>query len=248
MARKVSRRKRPSKEEYQLKKRFKIESEVFDRHSLLDLAKLIKKGIIATVENPISTGKEANIFRATAPGGNFLAIKIYRVETTQFYRRTKYLEGDPRFKKIKHSKKEIVKAFARKEFKNLEICEKAGVHAPRPYYILNNIIVMEFLGKGELPYPTMVMVGPLDPENDLDSILADIKKMYRAGLVHADVSEYNIMAASPPYLIDFSEGVVTGHPIAEKFLERDVEIILKYFKKYGIERDLEQVLEWIRGK
>ncbi len=239
-------RKKPSKEDFQLKERIKIESDVFDKHTLLSLSKLIKKGIVETVENPISTGKEANVFRAKTADGIFVAIKIYKVETTHFFRRKTYLQGDPRFEKIKHNEKEIVKAFARKEFKNLEICKKAGVNSPRAYYVLDNIIVMEFLGEEGLPYPTMELVGPLNGEADLDSILDDMRKMYRQGLVHADLSEYNILAADKPKIIDLSEGVVLGHPHSEKFLERDVENILKYFAKKGIKRDAKKVLQWIR--
>jgi len=245
MAKKVSRRKMPPKEEFQLKERVKIESEVFDRRALLNLARLIKKGIISTVDYPVSTGKEANVFRATAPGGQYLAVKIYKIETAPFFRKSRYLEGDPRFKKIKHTDWEIVKAFARKEYKNLEICAKANVHAPRPYYVIDNIVVMGFLGRGDLPFPTMDLAGTRG-ESDLDMILNDMRKMYRAGLVHADVSEYNVMQGEVPYLIDFGQGVVAGHPYAEKFLERDVEVILKYFAKYGIKKDPKKTLEWIK--
>ena len=177
MARKVSKRKRPLKEDFQIKELLKVESEVFDKTSLIDLSKLMKKGIIQTVDYPVSTGKEANVFRATAADGSFIAVKIYKIETTHFFRRREYLEGDPRFRRIKHSEKEIVKAFARKEFKNLEICERAKVHAPKPYFLKNNILVMEFLGEGELPYPTMEMLGPKEPEKALKSILSDIRKM-----------------------------------------------------------------------
>jgi RIO kinase 1 len=199
------------------------------------------------VDYPISTGKEANVFRATAPNGHFVAVKIYKIETAPFFRKDIYLEADPRFSRIKYSGKEIVKAFARKEYKNLEICQKAGVRAPRPYYVLNRVLVMDFLGEGELPYPTMNMVGPLHGGSDLELILEDVKKMYRAGLVHADLSEYNVMLGPVPYLIDFGQGVVTRHPNAERFLERDVSIILRYFEKYSVKRDLEEVLRWIRG-
>lgn len=240
-------RKKPKKEDFQLKERFKVESEVFDRQTLLTLSKLIKKGIIETVDYPISTGKEANVFRATAGEGNYLAIKIYKIETGQFFRREEYLDSDPRFEKIKHSETEIVKAFARKEYKNLEICERAGVHAPKPYYVIDNVLVMGFLGIEGLPYPTMDMVGPLHGEGDLDSVLDDIRKMYKADLVHADISEYNIMVGDVPYLIDFGQGVVKGHPSAERFLERDVGIILKYFNRKGIKRDLKETLDRIRG-
>ncbi|VVC03730.1 RIO-type serine/threonine-protein kinase Rio1 [Candidatus Bilamarchaeum dharawalense] len=245
MARRVSKRKKPLKEDYQLKERFKIESEVFDKNTLLDLYKLIKKEILKTVDYPISTGKEANVFRATTPDGTYVAVKIYKTETAPFFRKEEYLEADPRFSNIKD--KDVVKAFARKEYKNLEMCESAGVHSPKPYYIINRVLVMGFLGEGDLPYPTLNMVGPLHGEADLDSLLEDIRKMYRAGLVHADLSEYNIMLGPQPFIIDFGQGVITRHPNAEKFLERDVAIILKYFAKFGIKRDLEKTLSWIRN-
>lgn len=248
MARRVSRRKQPLKEDFQLKERFKIESEVFDKRSLMDLLKLIKKGILKSVDYPVSTGKEANLFRATTPDGAYVAVKMYKTETAPFFRKEDYLEADPRFSRIKHSEKEIVKAFARKEYKNLEICREAGVNAPRPVYLLGRIVVMGFLGEGDLPYPTMSMVGPLHGERDLDSILEDVRKMYRAGLVHADLSEYNILVGPVPYLIDFGQGVITRHPAAERFLERDVSIILRFFERNGIRRDLKKTMEWIRGR
>jgi len=238
--------KKPSKDEFLLKERSKIESLVFDKKTLLLLSKLIKKGIISTVENPISTGKEANVFRATNPEGAYVAVKIYKIETGAFVKRIAYLEGDPRFKDIKRDERGLVSLFARKEFKNLEVCSREKVHAPKPFFLLENIIVMEFLGEGELPYPTMDVVGPRS-EKDLESILSDIRKMYNAGLVHADISEYNIMLAKDaPYLIDFGQGVLLQHPKADEFLERDVKNVLKYFEKFGIKKDFKKTLEWIK--
>jgi RIO kinase 1 len=240
--------KKPLKEVFQLKERFKIESEVFDRITLLILSKAIKKGLIDTVDYPVSTGKEANIFRATTSGGQNVAVKIYKVETAPFFRKAGYLEGDPRFKKIKMTDRGIVEAFTRKEYKNLEICERAGVHSPKPLYIDGHILIMSFLGEEGLPYPTMDLVGPLHGEADLDSILQDIRTMYQAGLVHADMSEYNIMVGPVPYLIDFGQGVMLGHPNAENYLERDVAIILKFFDRRGIKRDFDKTMEWIRSE
>ncbi len=247
MAHKVSKRKKPLKEDYQLKERFKIESEVFDRQTLLILSKAIKKGIIDTVDYPVSTGKEANVFRATAASGAYVAVKIYKIETAPFFRKSGYLEADPRFRNIKMNDRGIAGAFAHKEFKNLELCDKANVHAPRPLYVDGHVLIMSFLGEEGLPYPTMEQSGPLHGEKDLDSILQDIRAMYRVGLVHADVSEYNILMGPQPFLIDFGQGVVLEHPAAQKFLERDVGIVLKYFEKRGFKRDLEKTLKFIRG-
>ena len=64
--------KKPLKEDHVLKERMKVESEVFDRSSLLVLAKLIKKGIIQSVVFPISTGKEANVFRGTTKNNTYI--------------------------------------------------------------------------------------------------------------------------------------------------------------------------------
>lgn len=242
---KTSKRKAPLKEDYQLKERKKLESYVFDKRTLLILSKMIKKGILQSIDYPISTGKEANVFRASTPEGGYRAVKIYKITTAGFSKKMAYIEADPRFQNIKNRDREVVKLFARKEFKNLQICEEAKVHAPKPVFVSEDIIVMEFLGEGGIPYATMDMIGPRN-EKDLDSILEDIRKMYKAGLVHADISEYNIMMGKVPYIIDFGQGVVLGHPNSEKFLERDVLNILHYFAKFGIKRDLEKTLKWIR--
>lgn len=243
---KTSKRKAPSKDEYQLKERKKLESYVFDKRTLLLLSKLIKKGILSSVDYPISTGKEANVFRASTSEGGYLAVKIYKITTAGFTKKMAYLQGDPRFQSIKHNEREVVKLFARKEFKNLQICEKARVHAPKPVYLTEDIVIMEFLGEKGLPYATMDMIGPRN-EKDLESILKDMKKMYKAGLVHADISEYNIMLGKIPYIIDFGQGVVLDHPNAGRFLERDVKNILKYFEKFGIKKDFEKTLGWIKS-
>lgn len=246
MARSISKRKKPQKDDYQLKERFKIESEVFDKRVLIILAKMIKKGLLETVDYPISTGKEANVFRAKREDGSFIAIKIYKNETAPFLRKADYLEGDPRFEKLKHNDREIVRTFARKEFKNLQLAHEAGVNCPKPLYLIDNVLLMEFIGEGELPYPTMNLSGPNNPKKDLESILQDIRKMYKAGFVHADLSEYNILASPKPTIIDFGQGVILRHPNAEKFLLRDVSIILKFFEKFGIKKELEKTIKWIK--
>lgn len=245
MARKVSKRKRPSRDDFLMKEYFKLESEVFDREVLLTLSRLMGKGIIESIDYPVSTGKEANVFRATTHSGSYLALKIYKIETTRFMRRKEYLEGDPRFRKFRRSERDFVYAFTQKEFKNLQICEKAGVHAPCPILQEKNILVMEFLGEEGLPYSPLHLIGP-SSLSQLKSILLDVQKMYRKGLVHADLSEYNILVGPKPYLIDFGQGVVLSHPNSEKYLERDVRNILKYFSRSGFSMDFEEAMEYVK--
>ncbi|MEM2947906.1 MAG: serine protein kinase RIO [Candidatus Anstonellales archaeon] len=237
--------KRPLKEKKQLKERWGIEEGVFDKKTLLTVAKIIKKGIIDSLDYCVSTGKEANVYRATR-GSENLAVKIYKIETTGFERRDRYLKGDSRFRNIRWDERSITYAFARKEFKNLEIAEEAGVHAPKPYYVENNIVVMSFLGKEGLPYPKLKDTKIIR-EEDLESILDDIKKMYKVGFVHGDISEYNVLLGDVPYIIDFSEGVVKGHPLFEELLERDVKNILNYYGKHGVRREEKKVLGWVKS-
>jgi RIO kinase 1 len=207
---------------------------------------MIAKGIFSTLDYPISTGKEANVFRATTNSGTYLAVKIYKLETTHFMRRKEYLEGDPRFKKFRRSEREFVTAFAQKEFKNLQICERAKVHAPRPILQEKNILVMEFLGEGGLPYTPLNELGPASL-SQLKSILEDLRKMYKAGLIHADASEYNVLVGPKPCLIDFGQAVILSHPKAEEYLERDIGNIISYFSKHGFPMDKKEALDYVKG-
>jgi len=247
MASKVSRKKRPLKEFYVLKERLKIEDSVFDRNSLIVLSKFMKMGLISTVDFPISRGKEANVYRATKKDNEFLAVKIYRIETTRFFNKMKYIVGDPRFDKVKKSKKNLAFAFAQKEFRNLKLCKSFGIPVPTPIAFRKNIILMEFIGDENGAYDQLRSVKPKN-RSLLKKILNYIKIMYSNGLVHSDLSPYNILINNKQtsiYLIDYAQGVVKGHPLFEKFLERDVENILNYFKR---KKDKEKILEWIRDK
>jgi len=80
---------------------FKVLDEVFDFDTLMSLSRLISKEIIYTVNFPISTGKEAKIFKGTDPDGGPIAIKVHRISTATVKSFRKYLDGDPRFKHFK---------------------------------------------------------------------------------------------------------------------------------------------------
>lgn len=248
MALRLSTKKRPDREVKRTKVERKLESSVFDVPTMLALSKLIKKKLIQSVDYPIATGKEADVFRATCPDGTYLAIKIFRIETSQFWKMQEYMSGDPRFHGIAKSKFETVLAWAKKEFANLSLCHAAGVHVPKPAMFIRNILAMEFLGVNGIPYSTLAKTGSESPQADLDSILLDMQKMHSANFVHADMSEFNVLQTdSGSYLIDLGQGVLLSHPSAQKFLERDIANILRYFKKYGIEKDEQEALASITG-
>jgi RIO kinase 1 len=233
------------------KERWKIEELVLDKNALLVISRMMKKGLFKSIDFPISTGKEAVVFRVTVKNGKeptiYGALKVYKIETTSFINRTDYLYGDKRFEHVKKNLKDIVYAFTKKEYKNLVIAEKANVNAPRPFYQEKNVILMSFLGENGIAYTPLYKIK--DPDNEyFYSIIEDVKKLYKAGIVHSDLSEFNILIGDKPYLIDFAQGVLLSHPKAEQFLENDINNILRFFKKTGkINMSLQEVLSYVKN-
>ena len=234
------------------KERWEIEELVFDRISLLSLGRMIKKGFFEKIDYAVSTGKEANVYRAKASRG-YVAVKIYKIETSNFMKRKDYIFADPRFRFRKMDERKLVYVFASKEFKNLSIAKKIGIRCPSPLFHENNVVVMSFLGKKGLPFPKLIdsFSSIEDAEELMHGIIKDIKKMNKNGFVHGDLSEYNILLnpiKQKYYFIDFGQGTVKGNPNYEKFLRRDVENVLSFFKKkLNIKVDKEEILKDISG-
>ncbi len=252
MARKRSREKESSKEDFQLREQLKIEEGIFDNRTMLRIGKLFNKGVLAGMEFIIARGKEADLYLADAGekvGTDFVALKVFRLENARFQNRIKYITGDPRFGRVKGSIFAVVSEWCKKEYGNLMLAEVAGVHAPRPYAFSGNVLAIEFIGEEGKPAKRLIEQKVANPEKVFDQILKDTKKLYGAELVHADLSQYNIlMLGEVPYMIDFGQAVHIKHPEAINYLRRDVHNILNYFKKeYKLEKDESKVFDWITG-
>lgn len=237
-------------EEKRLKKgqdAFKIYEEVFDRSTLMTLYSLMSRGYIDEVDGPVSTGKEANIFHGKDEKGRELAVKIYRVATTGFKTKWSHLVSDPRYKRVTKNPRKVVSLWAQREFSTLKALY-GKINLPQPVAVDKNVVVMEFLGKNGLAYPLLKDVGSEDPERDFDAVLTATKTMYREGLVHADLSEYNIMVSDSLYFIDFAQSTIVGNPRSEEFLRRDVENVHRYFSRYlslpPADVLIEEVVRW----
>lgn len=232
----------------------KIDSGIFDDKTMMLLSKFYNKGIIEKLNFITARGKESDVYIAEAgsaeevKGKKFVIIKFFRIETSSFLRMSDYLVGDTRFSKIKLTKNSIIKTWCRKELGNLIVAAKAGVYAPKPYMSNGSILAMEFIGdENGLRAPQLKHATLENPEKTLNIILKQIRLLYKSSLVHADLSEYNILIHNgKPYFIDFGQAVVIKHPNATEFLERDVYNILQYFsKKYHIERDYDKEMKEI---
>lgn len=210
--------------------------EVFDKPALLTIYKLMKDGLIDTIDFPISTGKEANVFRVTSPDGDFYALKIYRTSNLTFKRIARYIEGDPRFKGIHGSRRKVIFAWAIKEFRNLQRMREAKIRVPEPIKFNQNMLVMEFVGTEGTPAPMLRDVELEDATKTYKTIVKYIKLAYKkAELVHGDLSEYNIlMHEGQPVIIDLGQGMVIEHMNSKEFLKRDIENINRYFRSLDV--------------
>jgi len=228
--------------------RKKVESGVFEYNTLLNIQKLMSKNILDRMGGPVSTGKEADVFLAYK-NGEPIVVKIYRLATSSYFKKAtilQYLQGDRRFTDIKKNKTSIIFAWVQKEFKNLILASKAGLNAPKPLGVYKNVLAMSAIG-GEEPAPRMIDSPPKDPLQCYESILEQLRLLYKKDLVHADLSEYNIlMDGDEPYLIDFSQGVLKTHPKADFFLRRDVKNLCIFFSKLGVNADAEKAEGFIK--
>jgi RIO kinase 1 len=233
--------------------RLKVEENVFDASTLKLLYTIANKGIIKAMGGSISTGKEANVFYAEGQEKE-LAVKIYRITSSTFKAMDIYIMKDPRFTNIRNNKRDIIFAWTRKEFQNLKRAKSAGVRAPEPIFAEKNILIMEFMGEKGVPYP-LLKDTPLEndePKIVFDTIVEYMHLLYKeANLIHADLSEYNILIDAnnvTPIFIDMGQSVTLEHPNAREFLYRDVHNILKFFSRYGIKDKPEELLTKIQAE
>lgn len=222
----------------------RVGSEVFDQKTLETLYKLANSNYLNILNGAISTGKEANVFKGVHEDGHIVAVKIYRISTSDFKKMQYYIQGDPRFRVRTTNKRQLVHAWVNKEFRNLNRCLEAKMDVPNPIIAKNNVLLMEFIGDDEgNPAPTLRDQGPQDPEQMLEELIKSMRKMYQdAKLVHGDLSIYNILNNNEkPVIIDVSQSVVVDHPISMELLNRDIETLLKDFSKFGASASFEDV-------
>ncbi|MFH8080610.1 MAG: serine protein kinase RIO [Candidatus Aenigmatarchaeota archaeon] len=220
------------------KERFKIERGVFDNLTLMTLYELMNKGYFNEVTSIIKEGKESGVF--LGKGKENVAIKIYRTHAIDFKTRWQYLIGDPRFMNIRKNRVHVTYQWCLREYKNLVVAKEAKVSCPKPIIAKNNVLVMQFIGDDDVPAPRLNEMEV--DKKDYLFIIKNIKKLVKAGIVHGDLSAYNILYHKKPVFIDFSQATTITNKIALELLRRDVENINSYFKKRGVDVEEEELL------
>ena len=224
--------------------------QVLDNRTRMILLQMINKNIVSEVYGCVSTGKEANVYHAVTALSDdrsivHRAIKVYKTSILQFKARSKYVEGDFRFQSgyNKSSNRAMVKQWAEKEMRNLRRIYAAGIPCPEPIHLRFHVLVMGFLGdKRGTPAPRLkdVVLEGEDVEerwrNLYVQLLGYIRKLYgQCRLVHADLSEYNVMYHDDKlYLIDVSQSVEHDHPESLNFLRSDIKNVNDFFGRQGV--------------
>ncbi|MFC4550356.1 MULTISPECIES: serine/threonine-protein kinase Rio1 [Halorussus] len=227
---------------------FKVEQSVFDDATLAALYKLVQDGYVQAFGGPLSSGKEATVYSALgSEERGEVAVKIYRINASDFRDMREYLVGDPRFEELGGNKKRVVLAWTRKEYANLKRAAKAGVRVPEPIAVQRNVLVMEFLGSDGDRAPTLDDAHLENPETAFEVVREYMRRLYDAGLVHGDLSEYNIIVHDGELvIIDLGQAVTIHHPNSDEFLTRDCANVASFFQRQGMEVTGEELEDWVR--
>jgi len=227
--------------------KFKTYGNIFDNYTQRNLFKMISQGLFEGLESPISIGKEANIFSAKRKDGSTVIVKIYRLETCDFNRMYEYIRTDPRFPNLKSNKRKVIFAWAKREYVNLLKAREIGVRVPSPIAIKDNIVVMEFIGIKD-PSPKLKDSSDFEVEKFAQKTFEYMKKLYKSGMVHGDLSEFNILEYKRnPVFIDFSQTTSLDDPNSNEWLLRDIKNIIRFFRKRNFEKDNDELREYITG-
>lgn len=225
--------------------------EVFDKSTLMLLYRILDQGRLSQIHGCIEAGKESRVYWGEDSEGEDVAVKIYLKASAEFRKgRLMYIEGDPRFQRIRKDTRSLVYLWAQKEFRNLQAASSAGASVPRPILVRGNILVMQFIGEKGTSAPLLKDLGQVSAAM-CQRLLKNIKLLYqKAGLVHGDLSEYNVMIwKKRPFIIDMSQAVVVDHPLSDVFLKRDLANLSNYFSKHSIEvKQVNELEKWVKGE
>ncbi|CAM0140629.1 unnamed protein product [Umbelopsis sp. WA50703] len=227
--------------------------QVLDPRTRIILFKMLNRGVIFEVNGCISTGKEANVYHATTEDGQHRAVKIYKTSILTFKDRDRYVTGEHRFRHgyQKSNPRKMVKVWAEKEMRNLKRIHQAGIPSPEPLVLRMHVLVMGFLGdKNGWAYPRLkdAQIESSRYPALYDQLIKNVRTMYQVcRLVHADLSEYNILYHSKTlYIIDVSQSVEHEHPHAFEFLRKDLSNVTDYFKRKGVDvLSLKQLFDFV---
>jgi RIO kinase 2 len=211
---------------------------VFGGYDTLALATLTQKGTISALGTLIGEGKESVVYEALGLGP--VAIKFHRVGQRSFAsaRLNREYMDEGHCPWLIASRKS-----AEHEYQALRALHPK-VSVPLPIAQNRHTVVMSLINGAILNRCRLE-----SPAEILDEILENVRIAYKAGIIHSDLSEYNIMVEDGRcILIDWPQWIETSHPNAGTIIGRDIDNILAFFKrKYKLRRDRGVALQCVIG-
>jgi RIO kinase 2 len=192
----------------------------------------------------LGVGKESDVYDALDPEGERIAVKFHRLGRISF-RQT--------IRKRGYTTEHVSWLFqsriaAEKEFQALKLAFPHEVAVPKPISWNRHTVVMNMIEGTELAEYGKIQ----EPRKVLHEILLNLQKAYlRANIIHADLSEYNIILKPDTHIliIDWPQYVSGDHPNAEELLTRDITNILQFFKrKHLLKLGLDEARAFVTGK
>ncbi|XP_013112286.2 serine/threonine-protein kinase RIO3 [Stomoxys calcitrans] len=226
-----------------------------DVRTRLILYKLVNNKILEQINGIISTGKEAVILHADSsligpdPENPLImpkecAVKIFKTTLNDFKQRDRYIKDDYRFKgrfNVRFGKQNnfvIINMWAEKEMHNLTRMMSVGINCPEVVMLKKHVLVMSFIGEDNKAAPKLkdAILTSAEWIVAYDEVVTAMHKLYNeAKLVHADLSEYNILwHRGKCWFIDVAQSVEPQHPSAMEYLMRDCNNIVTFFNKKGV--------------
>lgn len=227
--------------------RFRTQNGVFDEFTFRNLFELQSRKIYDELLGPIQVGKESKVFLAKK-GDSKVIVKVYFVQNCDFNKMYEYIRQDRRYEYLKKNRREIILSWVQREYRNLIYAQRAKVNAPKPLAWRQNTIVEEMIGDEE-PAPALKDAPPKNPQEFLQEIIKQMKKLYQEGLIHGDLSAFNILNYhEKPYLIDFSQSTIIKTPNSKELLKRDIKNVINFFKKLGLNPNEEETFIKVTAK
>jgi RIO kinase 1 len=232
---------------------------------LLDsLRPFYDQGLITDVMAKVKGGKEANVYRCAADpatGVEWLAAKVYRprmfrnLRNDKMYREGRTLLGESG-RPVKERDQRVMRAVNKKtdfgeqvehtswlmyEYNTMQQLHALGADVPKPLASGTNGILMTYCGDEDMAAPTLseVTLERREAGRLFEDTLRNINLLLQNGLVHGDLSAYNILYWDGAItLIDFPQvAQIQTNPYAQMILERDITRVCEYFAEQGLHRD-----------
>jgi RIO kinase 2 len=212
-------------------------------YDCLAINALVKANVLDAFGRLLGVGKEADVYEALTPTKKRIAVKFHRLGRTSF-RQTRRKRG---YIVKRHHISWLYQSrlAAEMEYKALRLVYYYGISVPEPIIQNRHVVVMGIIEGVEL----VNCVEIQEPKEVLDEVLLNIQKTYLdAGIIHADLSEYNIILKPDLHvlIIDWPQFVKRDHPSANRLLRRDIEHVIRFFnRRFGTKTNQRNVWEYV---